>query len=133
MPSKFLRQPNRRVTRIAALLITTELVLCGYPPRDLLLRPSFIKAMADTLDQLVEDIPKDLAVLVGFASANPNARERGAEKSPIQQHCPAAGREGGSRFSTKPCCRPTTYSMKTATFSQRGGRYFSSWSAVKRL
>ena len=33
--------------------------------------------MADTLDQLVEDIPKDLAVLVGFASANPNARERG--------------------------------------------------------
>lgn len=61
----------------AALLITRELVLCGYPPRDLLLRPSFIKAMADTLDQLVEDIPKDLAVLVGFASANPNARERG--------------------------------------------------------
>jgi NAD+ synthase (glutamine-hydrolysing) len=61
----------------ASLLITTELVLCGYPPRDLLLRPSFIKAMAATLDQLAEDVPEDLAVLVGFASANPKARERG--------------------------------------------------------
>jgi NAD+ synthetase len=61
----------------AALLITTELVLCGYPPRDLLLRPSFIQAMADTLTQLATDVPEDLAVLVGFASANPRARERG--------------------------------------------------------
>ena len=61
----------------AALLITTELVLCGYPPRDLLLRPSFIQSMADQLDQLARDIPKDLAVLVGFAAVNPNARERG--------------------------------------------------------
>lgn len=63
--------------RGAALLITTELVLCGYPPRDLLLRPSFIASMADTLEQLAADIPADLAALVGFASANPKARERG--------------------------------------------------------
>jgi NAD+ synthase (glutamine-hydrolysing) len=61
----------------ASLLITTELVLCGYPPRDLLLRPSFIQAMADRLDRLAVDVPADLAVLVGFASANPKARERG--------------------------------------------------------
>ena len=64
----------------AALLITTELVLCGYPPRDLLLRPSFITAMAQTLDQLAADMPQNLAVLVGYAAANPNARNRG-EKS----------------------------------------------------
>jgi NAD+ synthetase len=61
----------------ASLLITTELVLCGYPPRDLLLRPSFIEAMATTLNKLAANIPETLAVLVGFASANPNAKERG--------------------------------------------------------
>jgi len=61
----------------ATLLITTELVLCGYPPRDLLLRPSFIASMETTVKKLAEDIPKNLAVLVGFASVNPNARERG--------------------------------------------------------
>lgn len=31
----------------AEVLITPELGLCGYPPRDLLLRPSFITAMGD--------------------------------------------------------------------------------------
>ena len=36
----------------AKLLITPELALTGYPPEDLLLRPAFIEAAADTLDQL---------------------------------------------------------------------------------
>jgi NAD+ synthase (glutamine-hydrolysing) len=61
----------------AALLITTELVLCGYPPRDLLLRPSFIASMETTVKKLAENVPQNLAVLVGFASVNPHARERG--------------------------------------------------------
>ncbi len=61
----------------ATVLVTTELVLCGYPPRDLLLRPGFIAAMARTLDQLATDLPADLVVLVGFAAANPQARHQG--------------------------------------------------------
>ena len=61
----------------ASLLITTELVLCGYPPRDLLLRPGFIQTMADQLARLATEIPGPLSVLVGVAVANSNARERG--------------------------------------------------------
>lgn len=61
----------------AQVLVTTELALCGYPPRDLLLRPGFIAAMAQRLEALATELPPELAVLVGFASANPNARQRG--------------------------------------------------------
>lgn len=61
----------------AQVLITTELALCGYPPRDLLLRPGFITAMAQTLDHLAATLPPHLVVLVGFAAANPNARHHG--------------------------------------------------------
>ncbi|TVP65079.1 MAG: NAD+ synthase [Leptolyngbya sp. LCM1.Bin17] len=61
----------------ATVLVTTELVLCGYPPRDLLLRPGFIHAMAQTLEQLATDLPADLVVLVGFAAANSQARHQG--------------------------------------------------------
>ncbi|MGF1568606.1 MAG: NAD+ synthase [Nodosilinea sp.] len=61
----------------AEVLVTTELVLCGYPPRDLLLRPGFIQAMAHTLDQLAAALPPQLTVLVGLATANPAARHRG--------------------------------------------------------
>ena len=85
----------------AALLITTELVLCGYPPRDLLLRPSFIKAMADTLDQLVEDIPKRPGGVSGVCLGQSQCPRTG-RKSPIQQHCPAAGREGAAGFPQNP-------------------------------
>jgi len=61
----------------AQVLVTTELVLCGYPPRDLLLQPGFIDAMAQTLDHLAAKLPPFLAVLVGFAAANPKARYHG--------------------------------------------------------
>ncbi len=58
----------------AQVLVTTELVLCGYPPRDLLLQPGFIQAMAQTLEDLARALPPHLAVLVGYAAANPKAR-----------------------------------------------------------
>ena len=61
----------------AQVLVTTELALCGYPPRDLLLWPGFITAMAQQLEALAAELPPELAVLVGYASANPNALQRG--------------------------------------------------------
>lgn len=68
---------QRAVALGAEVLVTTELVLCGYPPRDLLLRPDFIQAMAHTLENLATDLPPQLTVLVGFATANDHARHRG--------------------------------------------------------
>ncbi len=51
----------------AALLLTPELVLCGYPPEDLLLRPAFMQACRETLQALAETLREcpGLAVVVG--------------------------------------------------------------------
>ena len=61
----------------ARLVLTPELSLCGYPPRDLLLRPHFIQAMRVKLKQLAETMPPQVAVLVGFAEPNHEASDRG--------------------------------------------------------
>ena len=41
----------------ARLVLTPELSLCGYPPRDLLLRPRFITTMRQTLEALAAQMP----------------------------------------------------------------------------
>lgn len=79
----------------ARLLLTPELSLCGYPPRDLLLNPSFLQAMNLTLQQLARDLPPEIAVLVGTVDKNLQAESTGGktlfnsiallEKGKIQQ------------------------------------------------
>ncbi|MCA8986652.1 MAG: NAD+ synthase, partial [Planctomycetaceae bacterium] len=49
----------------AELLVCPELALCGYPPKDLLLRSGFVSACDRALDQLAEQLPKELGVLIG--------------------------------------------------------------------
>ncbi|NJN74118.1 MAG: NAD+ synthase, partial [Limnothrix sp. RL_2_0] len=39
------------------LLLTPELSLCGYPPRDLLMQSDFITRMSQTLEDLAQKIP----------------------------------------------------------------------------
>jgi NAD+ synthase (glutamine-hydrolysing) len=53
------------------LLLTPELSLCGYPPRDLLLNANFIAEMERELQQLARDLPPNLTVLIGLATPNP--------------------------------------------------------------
>ena len=48
----------------ADLLLTPELVLCGYPPEDLLLRDDYYAACERELDDLLTRLP-DIAVLIG--------------------------------------------------------------------
>jgi NAD+ synthase (glutamine-hydrolysing) len=61
------------------LLLTPELSLCGYPPRDLLLNPSFVGLMASTLDELARELPPDLAVLVGTVEENERSQVDGGK------------------------------------------------------
>ncbi len=61
------------------LLLTPELSLCGYPPRDLLLNAHFITEMEQTLHQLATELPPNLHVSVGLATANPDAITTGAK------------------------------------------------------
>ncbi len=61
------------------LLLTPELSLCGYPPRDLLLQPSFIQAMLKQLKTLANQLPASLGVLVGAAQENAQASITGGK------------------------------------------------------
>jgi NAD+ synthase (glutamine-hydrolysing) len=49
----------------ARLCVTSELALCGYPPRDLLLMDEFISACRGHLDRLAQELADCCPVLVG--------------------------------------------------------------------
>ena len=52
------------------LLLTPELSLCGYPPKDLVLNTNFIQNSWLELQKLAKKIPSKLAVLVGLVTKN---------------------------------------------------------------
>ena len=62
--AKILAAANQARARGAALLVTPELALAGYPPEDLLLRDGFNQACARHLVQLANNI-SGIAVIVG--------------------------------------------------------------------
>ena len=64
----------------AKLMITPELSLIGYPPRDLLIYPSLIEAAVLELENLAKYLPSEIAVLVGTVTFNYQAANTG-EKS----------------------------------------------------
>jgi NAD+ synthase (glutamine-hydrolysing) len=76
---KILEMAQQAVKEGARLLLTPELSLCGYPPRDLLLNPSFVEAMSINLQQLARDLPSNLAVLVGTVEQNYQANITGGK------------------------------------------------------
>lgn len=59
------------------LLLTPELSLCGYPPRDLLLYPGFVESMWKQLESMSLNLPANLAVLIGIVDINSHATARG--------------------------------------------------------
>lgn len=76
---KILEAAQRAASSGVRLLLTPELSLCGYPPRDLLLNPSFVEAMGITLQNLAQDLPPNLAVLVGTVEPNIQAHISGGK------------------------------------------------------
>ena len=54
--AKILEAARRAKAGGASLLLTTELVLCGYPPEDLLLRDDFFRACDQAFQRLVREI-----------------------------------------------------------------------------
>jgi NAD+ synthase (glutamine-hydrolysing) len=76
---QILEAAQKAIDQGANILLTPELSLCGYPPRDLLLDPSFIEAMALHLQTLAEQLPPSLATLVGIATPNDRSRLTGGK------------------------------------------------------
>lgn len=54
----------------AKLMVTSELVISGYPPKDLLMREGFAAACDRTIDALAAELPGDLGVLVGHPTTH---------------------------------------------------------------
>lgn len=52
-------------TRGASLGITGELAVTGYPPRDLLDRPAFVREIERQNERLIREAPKGLVLIVG--------------------------------------------------------------------
>ncbi|MCK6455063.1 MAG: NAD+ synthase [Phycisphaerae bacterium] len=59
----------------ADLVVFPELVLLGYPPKDLLLKPHFIRRSQDALRQIAS-AARGVTALVGFAEPNPGPTGR---------------------------------------------------------
>jgi NAD+ synthase (glutamine-hydrolysing) len=60
----------RAVEQGAEFVLAPELFLCGYPPRDLLLRPDFIEANLAALDRTAKRVGH-VPLCVGFVDRNP--------------------------------------------------------------
>lgn len=77
---KILAALERAKKNKADIVLFSELVLCGYPPEDLLFYPSFIEKMEEKLEEICKGC-KGLFVLLGTARKNPEGKEKGVYNS----------------------------------------------------
>ncbi len=87
----------------ARLLLTPELAICGYAAEDLFLRPAFLKACDDAVDQVARELAglKGLVVVVGSPTEGDSGLGfRGRSVSVAQRHNAAHVLREGSRIAT---------------------------------
>lgn len=76
---------RRGVEAAAGLVMTPELSIVGYPPRDLLLRPSFIRANLEALQRLAA-ATGETGLLVGFVAEGDASVGRGLSNAVALLH-----------------------------------------------
>lgn len=76
---------EKAVQQGARLLVCSELVLCGYPPKDLLLRDDFVAACDRALELLARELPPSLGVIVGHPTHRGLSGERIANAASLLQ------------------------------------------------
>ncbi len=54
----------------AQLAVFPEMSLCGYPPRDLLMKPDFLDACEKAVQELADNLPAGMAAVVGLPVRN---------------------------------------------------------------
>ena len=111
---KLLAGYEKAVALGAEFVLAPELFLCGYPPRDLLLRADFIDANLAALEDAAKKIGA-VPLCVGFVDKNPERPGRALRNA-------AAVLQNGIiiwRTSQMPCCRLTMFLTKTVISSRR--------------
>ncbi len=72
---KIIRAIERARDKQADIILFSELTLCGYPPEDLLLHPSFIQAQEMYLEKIIRASSR-LMVVVGLVRRNTSKGEK---------------------------------------------------------
>ncbi|MFM7885688.1 MAG: NAD+ synthase [Pseudanabaena sp.] len=70
---------QKLATQGVHLVLTPELSVCGYPPRDLLMNQQFVRDMDSAIADLAQKLPHDVTVLVGTVCLNPQASQMGGK------------------------------------------------------
>ena len=86
--------------RGAQLVVFSELCLCGYPPQDLIERPSFLKRNAETLAKLARELT--LPAIVGYVGA-----PQDADAGKAAANCAALLANGRVMFEQRKMLLPT--------------------------
>jgi len=73
----------------ADLLVTSELIVSGYPPKDLLLREGFVQACDRAVDELAASLPAEIGVLLGHPTSRSLPQGRVANAASLL-HCGTA-------------------------------------------
>jgi NAD+ synthase (glutamine-hydrolysing) len=69
--ANIVRRAHARAAAAGADLVTLpELAITGYPPEDLLLKPSFVRRNRETLDELARDLRTGPAAVIGFVDGD---------------------------------------------------------------
>jgi NAD+ synthase (glutamine-hydrolysing) len=77
---------RQAATAGADVAVFPEMVLCGYPPLDLLSFPSFVVENQRALDALAHDLPPDLLTFVGLVKTVGTSWEKGLENVVVALH-----------------------------------------------
>ena len=60
-----------------SLVVTPELAVSGYPPRDLLCREGFLARCEEAVVHLAREVPEDLLAIIGYPRRDPTGLGRG--------------------------------------------------------
>lgn len=66
---------DQAIQQGAELIVTPELSVIGYPPRDLLLKPTVLRQMREAVDQMARH-SNGITTMVGYAQENPQPSGR---------------------------------------------------------
>lgn len=107
--SCLLEQARRAASAGASIALAPELALVGYPPRDLLDRPAFLRAAAQATQRVIEEAPKDLTLVFGSLGAGERPRALTSSDSGVSRlgNDAIACGGGGELLRARKCLLPS--------------------------